>query len=1088
VTPSSTNSPTTVRNREPIIPRLTKTDKMPTRDDLDKVLLIGSGPIVIGQAAEFDYSGSQACRAIREEGIEVVLVNSNPATIMTDPEIADEVYLEPLETEYVEEIIKKEEPDGLISSLGGQTGLNVSAQLAEQGILDEYNVELLGTELETIHKSEDREQFARFLDDIGEDTARSMTIESVEQVDEAVEKFGLPVIMRTTYTLGGSGSGVVRTRDELERRVERGIELSMTNEVTVDESIEGWKEFEYEVIRDKNDTCITICNMENIDKMGIHTGESTVVTPSQTISDDVHQRMRSTGIRVIRALGIVGGCNIQLAYNDETDEIKVVEVNPRVSRSSALASKATGYPIARVTAKIIAGKTLDEVENDITKETPAAFEPTIDYVVTKIPRWPFDKFPDVDRTIGSAMKSTGEVMSIGRTFEESLKKALRSLDIVEPEFGSDEEVRRYLETPTDIRMFACIEAFRRDFEVDEVAELTDFDDWYVARMKKIAEMEAELADGLTEENVRDAKRLGFTDEEIADHADVSRADVEELRDDATYKMVDTCAAEFEAETPYYYSSWESVNEVKQTEGDKVLIVGAGPIRIGQGVEFDYCTVHAVQALKEAGYEAQIVNNNPETVSTDYDTSDKLFFDPLTLEDVTNIVETEGIDDVMTQFGGQTSVNLAVPLAEEFERKDTDAQVVGTDPDSMDLAEDRDRFNELMDEMGVQQPDGGTAESEEEALELAEEIGYPVLVRPSYVLGGRAMEVVWDELELREYTQEAVRVSPDHPILIDNFLADAVELDVDAVSDGENVLIGGIMEHIEAAGVHSGDSACVLPPQNIEDEVLDTARDYVRRIARALDVKGLLNVQMAVQDGEVYVLEANPRSSRTIPFVSKAVGVPLAKVAAEAMMGRSIKKMPYESEPYGDHVAVKEVVLPFDRLEDVSPTLSPEMKSTGEVMGVDYGFGRAYYKAELAAGNELPEDGTVFVSVRDKDKGDVVPVARGFAEMGYELVATEGTQRYLAENGVDAEFVEKVHEASPNVVDLMKRDEVDLIINTPDEKRAREDGADIRREAVDRDVPYITTLRAAEAAVDALGSARDEEITVKSINAHIRDAE
>ena len=1060
---------------------------MPVRDDLDKVLLIGSGPIVIGQAAEFDYSGSQACRAIREEGIEVVLVNSNPATIMTDPEIADEVYLEPLEPEYVEEIIKKEKPDGLISSLGGQTGLNVSAQLAEQGILEEHDVELLGTSLETIHKSEDRQQFAEFLEEIDEDTARSMTVESLDQIDDAIDEFGLPVIMRTTYTLGGSGSGVVRTREELERRVEKGLDLSMTNEVTIDESIEGWKEFEYEVIRDKNDTTITICNMENIDKMGIHTGESTVVTPSQTVSDDVHQRMRSTGIRVIRALGIVGGCNIQLAYNDETDAIKVVEVNPRVSRSSALASKATGYPIARVTAKIIAGKTLDEIENDITKETPAAFEPTIDYVVTKIPRWPFDKFPDVDRTIGSAMKSTGEVMSIGRTFEESLKKALRSLDIVEPEFGSDEEVRRYLETPTDIRMFACVEAFRRGFDVDEVAELTDFDTWYVARMKKIADAEAELADGLTEERVRHAKRLGFTDGEIADCADTGKADVEELRDEATYKMVDTCAAEFEAETPYYYSSWESVNEVKQTTGDKVLIVGAGPIRIGQGVEFDYCTVHAVQALKNSGYEAQIVNNNPETVSTDYDTSDKLFFDPLTLEDVVNIVETENIDDVMTQFGGQTSVNLAVPLAEEFERKGLDAQVVGTSPDSMDLAEDRDRFNELMEEMGVRQPEGGTGRSEEEALELAEEIGYPVLVRPSYVLGGRAMEVVWDELELREYMEEAVRVSPDHPILIDNFLADAVELDIDAVSDGENVLIGGIMEHIEAAGVHSGDSACVLPPQNVKEEVLDEARDYVRRIARTLDVRGLLNVQMAVQDGDVYVLEANPRSSRTIPFVSKAVGIPLAKVAAEVMMGHPLDELGYEDEPYGDHVSVKEVVLPFDRLEDVSPTLSPEMKSTGEVMGVDYGFGRAFYKAELAAGNELPKEGTVFVSVRDKDKEDVVPVARGFEEMGYNLVATGGTQEHLAEHGIEAEYVEKVHEASPNVVDLMKRDEVDLIINTPDEKRAREDGADIRRAAVDRNVPYITTIRAAEAAVDALESARNEELVVKSINDHLDDS-
>ena len=1057
---------------------------MPIRDDLDSVLLIGSGPIMIGQAAEFDYSGSQACRAIREEGIEVILVNSNPATIMTDPDIADRVYLEPLEPEYVEKIIEREDPDALISSLGGQTGLNVSARLADRGVLDEHDVELLGTSLETIHRSEDRQQFAEFLDEIGEDTARSMTVESLDEIDDVIDAFGLPVIMRTTYTLGGSGSGLVKTREELERKVERGLDLSMTNEVTVDESIEGWKEFEYEVIRDKNDTTITICNMENIDPMGIHTGESTVVTPSQTISDDVHQRMRSTGIRVIRELGIIGGCNIQLAYHDERDEIKVVEVNPRVSRSSALASKATGYPIARVTAKIAVGKTMDEIENDITKETPASFEPTIDYVVTKIPRWPFDKFPNVDRTIGSAMKSTGEVMSIGRTFEESLKKALRGLDVVEPEFGSDEEVERYLETPTDIRMFACLEAFRRGFTVDEVTELTDFDSWYVARMKKIVDMEETLADGLNEERVRDAKRLGFTDQEIAEHAGVDRGAVEQLRDDATYKMVDTCAAEFEAETPYYYSSWESANEVRQTEGEKALIVGAGPIRIGQGVEFDYCTVHAVQALQDRDVEAQIVNNNPETVSTDYDTSDKLFFDPLTLEDVANIVETEDVDHVMTQFGGQTSVNLAVPLGEEFDRKDLDSQVVGTDPDSMDLAEDRDRFNALMDEIGVRQPEGGTATSEDEAIALADEIGYPLLVRPSYVLGGRAMEVVWDELELREYMEEAVRVSPDHPILIDNFLADAVELDIDAVSDGEDVLIGAIMEHIEEAGVHSGDSACVIPPQYVDEDALDEARDAVRKIARALDVEGLLNVQMAVKDGDVYVLEANPRSSRTIPFVSKAVGIPLAKAAAEAMMGRSVADMPYEDEPYGDHVAVKEVVLPFDRLPDVSPTLSPEMKSTGEVMGVDYDFGRAFYKAELAAGNELPTGGTVFVSVRDEDKEAAVEVARGFADLGFEVVATAGTQQRLKEAGVDADFVEKVHEASPNVVDLMKRGEVDLIVNTPDAKRAREDGADIRRAAVDRDVPYITTMRAAEAAVDAIQAAEDEELTVKSINEHI----
>ncbi|MFB6282510.1 MAG: carbamoyl-phosphate synthase large subunit [Halobacteria archaeon] len=1060
---------------------------MPTREDLDTVLLIGSGPIMIGQAAEFDYSGSQACQAIREEGIEVVLVNSNPATIMTDPEIADEVYLEPLEPEYVEQIIEKEQPDGLIAGLGGQTGLNVAATLAERGVLEEHNVELLGTSLDTIHKTEDRKLFAEFLDEIGEDTARSMTIESMDEIDDVIDRFGLPVIMRTTYTLGGSGSGIVRTRERLEEKVQKGLQLSMTNEVTVDESIEGTKEFEYEVIRDSDDTCITICNMENIDKMGIHTGESTVVTPSQTVSDDAHQRMRSCAIRVIRALGIVGGCNIQFAWDDEEDDYKVVEVNPRVSRSSALASKATGYPIAAVTAKIAVGKNMDEIENDITKETPAAFEPTIDYVVTKIPRWPFDKFPNIDRTIGSAMKSTGEVMSIGRTFEESFKKALRSLDVVEPEFGPDEEVRRYLETPTDIRMFAVLEAFRRGISVDEVVELTDFEEWYVARMKKIVEMERNIAEGLTGEKVNDAKRLGFTDREIAENADISLEEVEELRDEATYKMVDTCAAEFEAETPYYYSSWESKNEVRETEGEKSLIVGAGPIRIGQGVEFDYCTVHAVQALRNQDVEAQIVNNNPETVSTDYDTSDKLFFDPLTIEDVINIVETENIDKIMTQFGGQTSVNLAVPIREEIERRGLDTEVVGTSPDSMDLAEDRDRFNELMEDIGVPQPEGGTGHSEEEALEIADGIGYPVLVRPSYVLGGRAMEVVWDELELREYMEEAVRVSPDHPILIDNFLSDAVELDVDAVADGENVLIGAIMEHIEQAGVHSGDSACVIPTQNVSEEMLDKARDYVRRIARALDVKGLLNVQMAVRDDEVYVLEANPRSSRTIPFVSKSVGIPLAKVAAEVMMGKSLNEFDYEDEPYGDHVAVKQVVLPFDRLPDVSPTLSPEMKSTGEVMGVDYDYGRALYKAELAAGNPLPDDGTVFVSVRDKDKDEVVPIAECFADMGFDLVATEGTQQHLKEHGVESDFIEKIHETSPNVVDLMKRDEVDLIINTPDEKRAREDGSDIRREAVDRETPYITTIRGAEAAVRAIESAKEGGLTVKSINKHLEDA-
>ncbi|MXR20933.1 carbamoyl-phosphate synthase large subunit [Halobacterium bonnevillei] len=932
------------------------------------VLLIGSGPIQIGQAAEFDYSGAQACRALREEGARVVLVNSNPATIMTDPEMADAVYIEPITTDAIADVIAKEKPDGVIAGLGGQTGLNVTAELAEEGVLDEYDVDIMGTPLETIYATEDRDLFRQRMEELNEPVPASTTIsldedESVsdfdedalrERVEDAAEEVGgLPVIARTTYTLGGSGSGVVDTMDELVARVRKGLRLSRNDEVLVTESIEGWVELEYEVMRDADDSCVIICNMENIDPMGIHTGESTVVTPSQVIPDDGHQAMRDVALEVIRDLGIQGGCNIQFAWRDDGTpggEYRVVEVNPRVSRSSALASKATGYPIARVTAKVALGKRLHEITNEITGETTAAFEPAIDYVVTKVPRWPIDKFEDVDFTLSTAMKSTGEAMAIGRTFEESFLKALRSSEY-DPavDFGAveDDELRReYLERPSPDRPYAIFEAFERGFDVEEVVEATGMYEWYVERFARIVEASKEVVDG----EFTPAATAGFTNAEISALAgnvfedssltwlpetrgawrtaeateavagdaggeaavetteegvpvSAARAGVGQVEADVpgrTYKQVDTCAGEFEASTPYYYSSrspeWFSgpyegdaaAGELRvNRDTESVVVVGGGPIRIGQGVEFDYCSVHAVRALREMGIEAHVVNNNPETVSTDYDTSDGLFFEPITAEEVADVVEAAGADGVMIQFGGQTSVDIGEPLRDELERRGVDCDIMGTAVEAMDLAEDRDRFNRLMDERGIAQPAGGTATSEAEALDLAGDLGYPVLVRPSYVLGGRAMRVVDDDEELKHYMEEAVRVSPDKPILVDEFLADAVELDVDAVSDGEDVLIGGVMEHVESAGVHSGDSACVIPPRSLSDDTLARVREVTEEIAVALDTVGLLNVQLAVQDGEVYVLEANPRSSRTVPFVSKATGVPIAKLAAKVMAGDSL---------------------------------------------------------------------------------------------------------------------------------------------------------------------------------------------------------
>jgi len=1059
---------------------------MSRNPDIKKVLLIGSGPIMIGQAAEFDFSGSQACRSLREEGVSVVLINSNPATIMTDPEMADVVYIEPIKPEIVERIIEKERPDGVIAGLGGQTGLNIVSELAGMGVLEKYNVKLYGTPLKAIQDTEDRDLFKQAMQRIGEPVPRSKAVNTIEDAVAMIEQLGLPLVIRPAYTLGGAGSGIARTKEELISITELGLKRSRITQVLIEEGVLGWNEFEYEVMRDANDTCIVICNMENIDPMGIHTGESIVVTPSQTLSDRDHQMLRSASINIIRSLSIEGGCNIQFAVKD--GEYRIVEVNPRVSRSSALASKATGYPIARVTAKIAIGMTLDEIPNDVTKKTPASVEPTVDYTGVKIPRGPFDKFVTADKTLTTAMKSTGEVMAIGRTIEEAMKKAIRSLD-VDMYFGfrewDREEVTDLLTTPTHERLFAIYHGMRTGFSIDEISGITSIDPFFLEKIHNMIRMEDTLRPELTRETLYRAKRMGFTDEEIGKLTGRTREDINDMRRQmriiTTYKMVDTCAAEFAAETPYYYSCYEEMCENEPTDRKKVLILGAGPIRIGQGIEFDYCTVHAVSALREEGIETHIINNNPETVSTDYDTSDKLFFEPLTLEDVMNVIELERPWGVMVQFGGQTSVNLALPLQRELlRRRDLDTVILGTTPEDMDIAEDRERFNKMLQGMGIPQPEAGYAITEAVAREVAAGIGYPVLVRPSYVLGGRAMEIVYDENDLNRYMNEAVRVSPERPVLIDNFLEGAIEIDVDAICDGEDVLIGAIMEHIEEAGIHSGDSACVIPPQSLGQYVLDTVRNYVRRIALALRVKGILNIQMAYKDRVVYVLEANPRSSRTIPFVSKAVGLPLAKIAARAMIGITLKEQGYLQEPRPVHVSVKEVLLPFDKLPGADPILSPEMRSTGEVMGMDYSYGLAFFKAELAADNALPLQGKVFMSIRDQDKPVLVQIARKMADAGLEIIATSGTVRYLSGKGFDVTEIKKVHDGSPNVIDLMRKEDVGLVINTPTSKISYKDGRSIRRAAVDYAVPYITTIQAAMAAADAIEAMSRGEMTIKSI--------
>ena len=1053
---------------------------MPRDESINKVLIIGSDPIQIGQAAEFDYSGSQACKSLREEGIETVLVNSNPATIQTDMDMADRVYIEPLTPEIVAKIIEREKPDAILPTMGGQTGLNVATGLAEIGALE--GVRVIGSSIETIRNVEDRDLFDSFMKKLDEPVPAARAVNSVEEAFEAVEEIGYPVIVRPAFTLGGTGGGVAHNREELVEIATRGLEMSFINQVLIDQSVLGWKEFEYEVMRDRNDTCIIVCNMENIDPMGIHTGESIVVAPAQTLSDEDNQRLRDAAIKIIRALGIEGGCNIQFAVHPETGEYKVIEVNPRVSRSSALASKATGYPIAKIAAKIAVGMTLDEIQNDITKETPASFEPTIDYIVTKIPRWPFDKFKGISREIGVQMKSTGEVMAIGRTIEESLNKAIRSLDV-----GADGFVRvpytlDDLKTPTDLRLFQIYTALRDGMSVDEIHEVTSIDRFFLEKIRNIAEFES----GLNRESITDprvllkAKRLGFSDSNLARITGMDESEIRSLRlknnIKPVYKMVDTCAAEFEARTPYYYGCYDLEDEVEVSDRKKVIIIGSGPIRIGQGIEFDYCCVHAAMALRDDGYEAIMVNNNPETVSTDYDISDKLYFEPLTLEDVMAIIEKEKPEGVVVQFGGQTSINLAVPLAGEGVR------ILGTPHESIDRVEDRERFTKVLDKLGIPQAPYGIAKSFEDAREVAERIGYPVLVRPSYVLGGRAMEIVYDEGELEEYMKEAVRVSPEHPILVDKFLEDAIEVDVDALADGRDVYIGGIMEHIEEAGVHSGDSACVIPPQTIPEDIIETIKDYTRRLALELDVVGLINIQYAVKPGSepsVYILEANPRASRTVPFVSKATGVPLAKMAARLMMGSTLRELGLTGEGTVEHVAVKESVFPFIKLPGVDSVLGPEMKSTGESMGIDENFGIAYYKSQLSAGMDLLTEGKVFISVRDQDKDKIEDIVRKAHELGFKIMATRGTARAV-EGVADIEVVRKVSQGSPNIRDAILRGEVGLIINTPSGKQSADDGYLIRRMAVELGIPYVTTLAGARAALNAIEAVRLGRITVKSL--------
>jgi len=1066
---------------------------MPRRNDINRVLIIGSGPIIIGQACEFDYSGTQACKALRADGFEVILVNSNPATIMTDPELANRTYVEPLSVEYLTEIIRKERPDALLSTVGGQTGLNLSVALAEAGVLDEYGVELIGAKIGSIKKAEDRLLFKDAMRKIGLETPTSQLITDLKGGFSFAEKVGYPLILRPSFTMGGSGGGIAYNSEDFEEILLRGLDLSPVHEVLVEESVLGWKEYEMEVMRDLADNVIIVCSIENFDPMGVHTGDSITVAPAQTLTDREYQMMRDASLACLREIGVdTGGSNVQFAIDPKTGRMVVVEMNPRVSRSSALASKATGFPIAKIAAKLAVGYRLDEIKNDITRLTPACFEPTIDYVVTKIPRWQFEKFPGADPTLGTQMKSVGEVMAIGRTFKQSFSKAIRSLETgksATKEEPLDENlIPAKLITPTPDRLTYILFAFQRGWTVEQVEELTHIDPWFLRQVRETVDLNKDLA-GLTLDTIPaakmlEAKRAGVSDTAMAMAWQVAPLEVRARRKEqgirAVFNRVDTCAAEFESFTPYLYSSYENECEAEPSDRKKVMILGAGPNRIGQGIEFDYCCCHASFALQEFDHESIMVNCNPETVSTDYDTSDRLYFEPLTLEEVLNIYDTEKPDGVIVQFGGQTPLNLALPLQR------AGVPIIGTDPKNIDLAEDRKLFGKLLDELQIPCPPNGTATSVEEACAVAGSLGYPVLVRPSYVLGGRAMTIAYDEDTVRRYMREAVVFSQDRPVLIDRFLEDAMEVDVDCLSDGENVLIAGIMEHIEEAGIHSGDSSCVLPPFGIGGAELKMIQDYSVNLARALNVIGLMNVQYAIKDGSVYVIEVNPRASRTVPFVSKATGVPLPKVAVGLMLGKKLSEFAHLTQGKTGGVLdvpqffVKSPVFPFNKFHGVDPVLGPEMRSTGEVMGVGDNFGEAFAKAQLSAGSPLPADGTVFISVSDRHKTEAIEVARRFAELGYALAATRGTARELKAAGLECTTVFKVNEGRPNAVDLLKAGKLKLAIYTTTGVHSFSDEKAIRRAAIQYRVPCITTLSAARAAVQAAASRRRDPIRVWSL--------
>jgi len=1066
---------------------------MPKRTDIHKILIIGSGPIIISQACEFDYSGAQAVKALKEEGYEVVLINSNPATIMTDPELADATYIEPITPEMVVKVIEQERPDALLPTLGGQTALNTAIKVAETGALEKYGVEMLAAKIDVIHKAEGRDEFREAMRTINLKVPESAIVHTLPEALEAADQIGFPVIVRPSFTLGGTGGGVAYNRQELEDFCKQGLDLSMTSEIMLERSLLGWKEYELEVMRDSKDNVVIICSIENVDAMGVHTGDSITVAPAQTLTDREYQEMRDAAIAIIREIGVeTGGSNVQFAVNPEDGELMIIEMNPRVSRSSALASKATGFPIAKIAAKLAVGYTLDEITNDITRETYASFEPTIDYCVVKIPRWTFEKFPDAEDFLTTSMKSVGETMAIGRTFKEAFQKGMRSLEIGRFGFGGDgrellehldlEDLESGLVTPSSKRVAHLYEALRRGIEKEKIAELTKIDPWFLHNLQQIVETEHLIRQkgfsGLDSDFLQHCKQQGFSDQQIGYLTGTTEEDVRSLRKDSgvvpVYKLVDTCGAEFESYTPYCYSTYEQENEAFRSDRQKVIILGGGPNRIGQGIEFDYCCVHASFALREIGVESIMVNSNPETVSTDYDTSDKLYFEPLTREDVLNIIDQEQPDGVIVQFGGQTPLNLAVPLEE------AGVKIIGTPPDAIDRAEDRERFQKFLKKLNLRQPENDTVFTQEEAIEAAKRIGYPVVIRPSYVLGGRAMRIAYNEEAIKEFMKSIGGTVQEHPILIDQFLKDATEVDVDAICDGQATVIGGIMEHIEEAGIHSGDSACVLPPHSLSAEIIEEIEEASRAMAIELGVIGLMNVQFAVKDETLYVLEVNPRASRTVPFVSKATGVPLAKLATKIMLGMSLADLGLTREVVITHWAVKEAVFPFDRFEGVDTLLGPEMKSTGEVMGIDDNLGLAIGKALLAAGSNLPEKGNVFVSVRDTDKQSIVPVAAELKKMGYTIFATAGTNGFLLENDIDSHRINKISQGRPHILDMVRNREINWIINTSMGRRTTEDSYQIRRAAIDLHIPYTTTTNGAAAFVSAMKAFGEEQIGVKPV--------